>query len=94
VAAPLAHGTGDSSWRQAGAIEPDKFDLSGFPARPRDFEEQRILDAIESARLPGAASSTKASAHERLSRWYANRGDEERAQAEAKRARFWSDRLR
>ncbi|MBI1898169.1 MAG: hypothetical protein HYS04_16785, partial [Acidobacteria bacterium] len=47
VAAPLAHGTGDSSWRQAGAIEPDKFDLSGFPARPRDFEEQRILDAIE-----------------------------------------------
>ncbi|MBI3910317.1 MAG: hypothetical protein HY320_05215 [Armatimonadetes bacterium] len=64
----------------------DVFDLSGFPPQPTDFEEQLVLDAIQSATTP----ALKAEAHEKLARYYEKKGDTERARSERAKAEYWS----
>lgn len=63
----------------------DKFDLSGFPRRPTNFEEQQVVEDIRSATTP----ELKAGAHERLARYYEKRGDARRAEQEYAKARYW-----
>ncbi|MBI3039535.1 hypothetical protein HYY75_10920 [bacterium] len=63
----------------------DQFDLSGFPAKPTNFVEQRLFDEIAFANSP----RLKAKAHEKLANYYNQKGDKERAQAEQSKADYW-----
>ena len=66
----------------------DEFDLSGFPRQPTNFEEQQVMEDIRSATTP----ALKASAHQRLARYYEKRGDQQRAKAEYAKAAYWRNR--
>ncbi|MBI4906925.1 MAG: hypothetical protein HY820_25075 [Acidobacteria bacterium] len=85
--APAATGP---SWRDVASLNPDVFDLSSFPRRPTNFEEQKIIDAMESARGPGADPLLKADAHRRLANYYEARGLMEKARLEMQRSKYWS----
>ena len=66
----------------AADADVDRFDLSGFPRQPTNFEEQQVMEAIRSA----TTSALKADAHERLARYYEKRDDAVRAHAERTKA--------
>jgi hypothetical protein len=71
------------------AREADRFDLGGMPARPSNFEEQQVQEAVQSASTP----ALKAAAHGRLGRYYRGKGDEARARAELAKAIYWTDAM-
>ncbi len=66
-------------------VDVDRYDLSGFPKHPTNFEEQQVLEDIKSATTP----ELKAGAHERLARYYEKKGDSRRAESESARAQYW-----
>jgi len=65
--------------------DADQFDLSGFPQQPTSFEEQQVMEAIDSAATP----ALKADAHERLARYYEKAGDTQKAKSEHAKAEYW-----
>lgn len=68
-------------------VDVDRFDLSGFPKRPTNFEEQQVIEDIRSATTP----ELKAGAHERLARYYEKKGDSRRAESESAKGQYWRD---
>lgn len=71
------------------ALEADRFDLGGMPARPSSFEEQQVQEAVQSASTP----ALKAAAHGRLGRYYRGKGDEARARSELAKAIYWTNAM-
>jgi len=63
----------------------DQFDLSAFPRPPTNFQEQQVMEAINSATTP----ELKADAHERLAGYYEKKGDTQRAKSEKAKAEYW-----
>lgn len=69
--------------------DANTFDLSGFPKQPTTFEEQQILDNIQSATTPAFTPAFKADAHQALAAYYQAQGDARRAKAEYAKAAYW-----
>lgn len=67
------------------ALDPQRFDLSGFPSRATDFEEQLVLDSLQD---PNTLTNPVllAFAHRQLGRYYAARGRVDLAGGEYGRA--------
>ena len=77
--APLAVDSDEAS------VDPNRFDLSAFPSRATNFEEQLIQDSL---RDPNTMTNPTllAFAHRQLGRYYANRGRADLAAGEYGRA--------
>ena len=66
--------------------DANRFDISGLPPSPTTFEEQQIMAGLDDPTDPRA--------HERLARYYENKGDTKRANTEYEKARYWRETTR
>jgi hypothetical protein len=73
---------------------PRVFDLSGFPPRPTNFEEQRIVAAIQAAQDPRHSANPwvfQEQGHRMLGNWYINRGEQQRGMNEQVKGLYWKN---
>ena len=69
-------------------LDTGRYDLSGFPRQPTNFEEQQVMEAIHTA----TTSGLKAFAHSKLAKYYQGKGDDRRARVESAKADYWRNR--
>lgn len=62
----------------------DRFDTSGLPRTPTNFEEQQLAELVRE-------DGKSARAHETLAAYYEKKGDLKRAEAEREKAKYWRD---
>lgn len=68
--------------RPAAPANADRFDTSGLPRTPANFEEQQLAEIVRE-------DGKSALGHEKLAAYYEKKGDVARANAEREKANYW-----